>query len=225
MRRDRLIARVATGVVAAIAAVLSWDATTAVAIHTHAAPRGLAWLVPGVIEAGVVALAVTAWTAAAAGRRARLETWTAAGLLMLSTVVQIARVVYDGGSWLGMVIAATIPGVLLVCAHGLLADVRRSGAARRATPAKRAQGERARSARTRATAGPAAARPVAVETATQVAPARTDRAQVIAHLAAERGGLDRVTGTMVSEALGVHPATGRRALARARQQADGALAA
>jgi hypothetical protein len=102
-----------TSLVAVGSGVLAFDGTASVAVTSGAVPAGLGWIVPLVIEAGVLAAGVSALNRAASGERPRMELIMMSGLLTLSTVVQIAHSASLGGSVLGMVLAGVVPAVLL----------------------------------------------------------------------------------------------------------------
>lgn len=125
-------ARGAAAIVAVGAAALSFRATSEVAESSGAVGHGYGWIVPLVVEAGVLTAAALAWVRSGEGLPARTETVVMAVLLALSVVVNIAHAAH--GTLLGKVIAAAPPVVLLIAVEGLLREQRRT-AAQRATQA------------------------------------------------------------------------------------------
>ncbi|MET3804003.1 hypothetical protein ABIB25_000989 [Nakamurella sp. UYEF19] len=88
---------------------------------------GWGWIVPLVVEAGVLTSAALAWVRSGEGLGAATETAVMTGLLALSVVVNVAHAAH--GTLLGRVVAAVPPVVLLVAVEGLLREQRRTAAA------------------------------------------------------------------------------------------------
>jgi len=109
---------VATG-----AAPLSFRGTADYAEKSHAVDPGWGWIVPLVVEAGVLTAAAIAWIRSGDGMTARVETTVMASLLTLSVVINVAHAATT--TLLGHVVAATPPLVLLVAVEGLLREQRR----------------------------------------------------------------------------------------------------
>jgi len=109
---------VATG-----AAALSFRGTADYAETSHAVDPGWGWIVPLVVEAGVLTAAAIAWVRSGDGMTARVETTVMASLLTLSVVINVAHAATT--TLLGHVVAATPPLVLLVAVEGLLREQRR----------------------------------------------------------------------------------------------------
>lgn len=116
-------ARVGAGIVASGAAALSFRGTADYAEKSHAVDPGWGWIVPLVVEAGVLTAAAIAWVRSGDGMTARVETTVMASLLTLSVVINVAHAATT--SLLGHVVAATPPLVLLVAVEGLLREQRR----------------------------------------------------------------------------------------------------
>lgn len=107
----RVIPTAASLVVAASSFALSFVALRDVAIRERAVPAGLAWLVPVVVDGGVMSASAVLWAASAAQRRrSRLALGVLTTLLVVSTVINTA---HAGPSLLAKVIAALPPLVLL----------------------------------------------------------------------------------------------------------------
>lgn len=119
-------ARASAAVVASGAAALSFRATSQVAETSGAVSVGWGWIVPLVVEAGVLTAAALAWVRSGEGLRATTETVVMTGLLMLSVVINVAHAVH--GTVLGRAMAAVPPVVLLVAVEGLLREQRRTAA-------------------------------------------------------------------------------------------------
>ncbi|MET3808699.1 hypothetical protein ABIB25_005729 [Nakamurella sp. UYEF19] len=116
-------ARMGAGVVASGAAALSFRGTADYAEKSHAVDPGWGWIVPLVVEAGVLTAAAIAWVRSGDGVTARVETTVMASLLTLSVVINVAHAATT--TLLGHVVAATPPLVLLVAVEGLLREQRR----------------------------------------------------------------------------------------------------
>jgi hypothetical protein len=116
-------ARVGAGIVASGAAALSFRGTADYAEKSHAVDPGWGWIVPLVVEAGVLTAAAIAWVRSGDGMTARVETTVMASLLTLSVVINVAHAATT--TLLGHVVAATPPLVLLVAVEGLLREQRR----------------------------------------------------------------------------------------------------
>lgn len=210
------LARVGAAVVGMGAAVLSYRATSAVAAASGAVSPRWAWLVPVIIEAGMVTAGALAWLRVTAGERGRAETTLAGVLLGLSVVVQIADARAHHATLLGQVLAALPPVVLLGSAEMITRECRRT-AGRNAAPTPR-KAATARSRPRLAEEGTPLSAPVAAAPALWAVPPVADRQAAIERLAAEHGG--GLTGATVARELGVHPATGRRWLAEWRAGDD-----
>lgn len=130
-------ARAAAVVVALGAAALAFRATASVAETTGAVSPGWGWIVPLVIEAGVLTAAALAWVRSGEGVSAAREVAVMTILLALSVVVNVAHA--ENGTILGRVIAGVPPLVLLAAVEGLLREQRRNGAALRVALAARPQ--------------------------------------------------------------------------------------
>lgn len=115
-------ARTGTGLVAVAAAALSFRATSAVAESSGAVRHGWGWLVPVVVEAGVLVSAALMWVRAGAGDTTRAEATVMAGLLLVSVVVNVAHAA--GGTLLGRALAGLPPIVLLCAIEGLMREQR-----------------------------------------------------------------------------------------------------
>lgn len=105
------------------AAALSFRGTADYAETSHAVDPGWGWIVPLVVEAGVLTAAAIAWVRSGDGMTARVETTVMASLLTLSVVINVAHAATT--TPLGHVVAATPPLVLLVAVEGLLREQRR----------------------------------------------------------------------------------------------------
>lgn len=105
------------------AAALSFRGTADYAEKSHAVDPGWGWIVPLVVEAGVLTAAAIAWVRSGDGMTARVETTVMASLLTLSVVINVAHAATT--TLLGHVVAATPPLVLLVAVEGLLREQRR----------------------------------------------------------------------------------------------------
>lgn len=116
-------ARAGAGIVATGAAALSFRGTADYAEKSHAVDPGWGWIVPLVVEAGVLTAAAIAWVRSGDGMTARVETTVMASLLTLSVVINVAHAATT--TLLGHVVAATPPLVLLVAVEGLLREQRR----------------------------------------------------------------------------------------------------
>lgn len=116
-------ARGSAVVVAAGAAALSFRATADVAEQSGAVTPGWGWVVPLVVEAGVLTSAALAWIRTGEGTQARTELIVMGALLALSVVVNVS---HADGTVLGKVLAAVPPVVLLVAVEGLLREQRRT---------------------------------------------------------------------------------------------------
>jgi len=116
-------ARVGAGIVATGAAALSFRGTADYAEKSQAVDPGWGWIVPLVVEAGVLTAAAIAWVRSGDGMTARVETTVMASLLTLSVVINVAHAATT--TLLGHVVAATPPLVLLVAVEGLLREQRR----------------------------------------------------------------------------------------------------
>lgn len=116
-------ARVGAGIVATGAAALSFRGTADYAEKSHAVDPGWGWIVPLVVEAGVLTAAAIAWVRSGDGMTARVETTVMASLLALSVVINVAHAATT--TLLGHLVAATPPLVLLVAVEGLLREQRR----------------------------------------------------------------------------------------------------
>ena len=116
-------ARLAAATVATGAAALSFRATSQVAEASGAVGPGYGWIVPLVIEAGVLTAAALAWVRSGDGLRATTEICVMSGLLTLSIVINVAHAHH--GTTLGRIIAAIPPLVLLAAVEGLLREQRR----------------------------------------------------------------------------------------------------
>lgn len=116
-------ARVGAGVVAVGAAALSFRGTADFAEQSHAVDPGWGWVVPLVVEAGVLTAAAIAWVRSGDGVTAGMETIVMASLLTLSVVINVAHAAAT--TLLGHVVAATPPVALLVAVEGLLREQRR----------------------------------------------------------------------------------------------------
>lgn len=128
-------ARVGAGLVASGAAALSFRGTADFAEKSRAVDPGWGWIVPLVVEAGVLTAAAIAWVRSGDGMTARVETVVMASLLTLSVVINVAHAA--AATLLGHVVAATPPLVLLVAAEGLLREQRR--VARQMPPSRTAE--------------------------------------------------------------------------------------
>ena len=117
------------------AAALSFRGTADYAEKSHAVDPGWGWIVPLVVEAGVLTAAAIAWVRSGDGMTARVETTVMASLLTLSVVINVAHAATT--TLLGHVVAATPPLVLLVAVEGLLREQRR--VARLKTPVTAAE--------------------------------------------------------------------------------------
>lgn len=105
------------------AAALSFRGTADYAEKSHAVDPGWGWIVPLVVEAGVLTAAAIAWVRSGDGVTARVETTVMASLLTLSVVINVAHAATT--TLLGHVVAASPPLVLLVAVEGMLREQRR----------------------------------------------------------------------------------------------------
>lgn len=107
----RTVPLVSSVVVAAASFALSFVALRDVAARTEAVPASLAWLVPIVIDGGVMCASAVIWAAAAQGRRRQVFPFVVVFVLVaLSVVVNTA---HAGPTLLAKLIAALPPLVLL----------------------------------------------------------------------------------------------------------------
>ncbi len=233
--------RVAVGsttLVAIGSATLAFRGTTDVAEASGAVPAGFGWIVPLVIEAGVLAAGVSALARAATGEQPRAELAMMFSLLALSTIVQVAHTASLGGSVLGMVLAGVIPSVLLASVELILRAQRRAHHAR-AVIADQMLADARRDEERAARAAQRAAHPVRTPLVRPPAPDRStaaghdrphtpitaakapdrdpgsDRHALITNLIAEHGA--RTSGSMVATVLGTSESQGRRLLAAYRR--------
>lgn len=101
-------------IVALASAALSIEAQRAVAIEHRAVTSGVALLVPIILDCGALAAAAVIWAQRLAARRPPRLAWVLAGsCLMISTAANVAHSISLGGTWLGAVIAACPPWILL----------------------------------------------------------------------------------------------------------------
>lgn len=237
--------RIAVGSTTAVAigsGVLAFDGTASVAVTSGAVPAGFGFIVPIVIEAGVLAAAVSGLNRAASGERPRMELSMMCALLTLSTVVQVAHSAGLGGSVLGMVLAGVVPVTMLFSvdlvlsaqrranhARTVLADQMRADARHEEERAVRAAQRTANPVRTPPvqSPAPAAAKPAAAlseprhglavpaAAKSRRTPAADQREQIV-RLIAEHGA--DTTGAMVGQTLGKSESQGRRLLAAHRQK-------
>lgn len=113
----------ATVVVAAASFALSYVALRDVAIEVEAVPAYLAWLVPVVIDGGVIGASAVIWSAAAQGRRREiLPFFVVATLVIISVIVNTA---HAGDAVLAKVIAGLPPLVLLASLELVASQYRR----------------------------------------------------------------------------------------------------
>lgn len=107
----RTVPLIASLVVAAASFALSFVALRDVSADRGAVPASLAWLVPIVIDGGVICASAVVWAQAALSRRRTWIPYIVVGVLVaLSVVVNAA---HAGDDPLGKVIAALPPLVLL----------------------------------------------------------------------------------------------------------------
>lgn len=207
------IVRGCAAVVAFAAAVLTYRATTWVAITSHATSSRLAWLVPIVVDAGTVIAALLAYLRISAGERARAEVAVAVLLLALSVVTQVMDAHMHGADLWGQVLSAVPPLVLVAVAELLMREMRRARAAadahaREAQAAADAEARRAERAATKAMRPTTASQPGA-------APARdgdqTTREERLERLLAQHGQL---SGPLVARELSVSEGHARKLIQR-----------
>lgn len=129
----RTVPLVSSLAVAAASFALSFVALRDVAADTEAVPANLAWLVPIVIDGGVMCASAVIWAAAAMGqRRQKFPFFVVFVLVAISVVVNSA---HAGPSILAKVIAALPPLVLLATLE-LVAITTRQSATESATVAR-----------------------------------------------------------------------------------------
>lgn len=236
---------VATILVAVAAGVLAAVATRDVAVTTGAVtdPR-LGWLLPIIIEGGAVTAGLLAWRRTAAGVSATWERLALLVLVVLAVAVNASHA--SGDSWLGVVLAACPPLVLIASVELLLRNretvglrpARKRASAQTkpaATPSKRPAPlpvERPAAAPSKPAPAQVSAQTRAVSVSTErpravsVAPsAPTEQASTWQSLSpaerralAERAVIDdpSITGAAFAERYGCGASTARRMLAEAR---------
>ena len=119
----RWVAAIATFCVAIASATISFVAQSTVAAREQAVPGRLSFLVPVIIDGGVMAASAVLWAWAATGRRSRrpwLAYATAAVLLAVSTIVNLN----DAGPSLLAKLIAGLPPIVLFVAVELAAGLR-----------------------------------------------------------------------------------------------------
>ena len=127
-----LTARAAVAVVAGGSAILAFRGTAEVAEAPGAVEPGWGWVVPLVVEAGVLAFALLAWVRSSHGEPTLGHSVVIAAPLALSVVVDIAHA--GPGTLLGRVVAAAPPMVLFLAVEGLLSEQRRAAGRRANQP-------------------------------------------------------------------------------------------
>lgn len=156
----RAVPILAAFIVGAASFTLSFFAQAEVATELGAVPGRLSWLVPIVVDGGILAGSAAVWSSST--RRARKDPvayLTVAALLGLSVVVNVDHAA-DGGGLLGAVIAGAPPVVLLLCLELVAAQARRDAR------------DLAEDARTTSDTAPAAAPvPLVYQPSTAAAPA------------------------------------------------------
>lgn len=129
----RTVPLVSSLVVAAASFALSFVALRDVAAELEAVPASLAWLVPIVIDGGVMCASAVIWAAATAGkRRQAFPFFVVAVLVAISVVVNAA---HAGPSPLAKLIAALPPLVLLATLELVAITTRSANAASAASAA------------------------------------------------------------------------------------------
>lgn len=129
----RVIPSLAALVVGGASFVLSFVALSEVAAEVEAVPAQLAWLVPLVVDGGVLAGSASLWAASyRQTRRDPVAYVTVAGLLAFSVVVNVN---HAGEGLLAKAIAALPPIVLLACLELVAAGHRREFIASESGPA------------------------------------------------------------------------------------------
>lgn len=119
----RAIPSLAAVLVGSASFVLSFVALSEVAAEVEAVPAHLAFLVPLVVDGGVLAGSASLWAASYRGtRRDPIAYLTVAGLLAFSVVVNVS---HAGESPLAKAIAALPPIVLLACLELVASSHRR----------------------------------------------------------------------------------------------------
>jgi hypothetical protein len=104
---------------------LSFFAQSEVSAALGAVPARLSWLVPIIIDGGVLAGSASLWSSSTRGaRQDPVAYFTIVALLALSVVVNVHHAASDGGL-LGSVIAGAPPVVLLLCLELVASQARR----------------------------------------------------------------------------------------------------
>lgn len=121
----RAVPIVTAFLVGAASFTLSFFAQSELAAQLGAVPAAMAWLVPVVIDGGILAGSAAVWSSST--RRARKDPvayLTVFALLALSVVINVEHAADQGGV-LGSVIAGAPPVVLLLCLELVAAQARR----------------------------------------------------------------------------------------------------
>lgn len=125
----RALPIIAAFAVGAASFTLSFFAQAEVSVALGAVPVSLAWLVPIVIDGGILAGSASVWAASTRGApKDPVAYLTIYGLLALSVVINV-RHASEGGGILGPVIAGAPPVVLLLCLELVAAQARRAAQA------------------------------------------------------------------------------------------------
>jgi hypothetical protein len=214
-------------VVAAGAAILTYRATTAVAVYTGVTDPATAPIVSAVIDGGLVVVGVTWWMRSDTGAPALLEGTLALGMLTLSVVIQYQDALIHGARVLGRIIACVPPLVLFATSKVLLREnvrarellereraraVRRSD--RQPSASLSATPSASRNGAVGATPSSRVAALHSVEASASERNRLTRKAQVDALMRQSDG---RLSGAKLAEALGVSGARGRALAAEWRK--------
>lgn len=141
---------IATLLVVVASGILAADATRSVALSTGAVSSpALALLLPLITEGGAVTAGLLAWRRVRAGQGAWPERAALLACIALATAVNASHA--SGGAWLGVVLAACPPLVLVTSVELLLRN-RTATEAEQAAAAERERAERDRIAAERARA-------------------------------------------------------------------------
>lgn len=112
-------------VVGAASFTLSFFAQSEVSAELGAVPAQWSWLVPIIVDGGVLAGSASVWSSSTRGaRKDPIAYLTIVGLLALSVIVNVHHASAAGGT-LGAVIAGAPPVVLLLCLELVAAQARR----------------------------------------------------------------------------------------------------
>lgn len=233
----RHVPALATALVAVSSAILAAVATSDMALHSGAVsdPR-LAWLVPAVIEGGAVCAGLLAWQRTAQGVGAWPERIVLMLLTGLAVTANAAHATTTGSVFgtnsdtLGVILSASPPlilvGVIELRLRALSVTYGETKKVRVTAPAQSGRAVRGDSQARALTSKP---KPPAIErsdrtnsdqprsprSVSRASDQHDERKAIVVSMLAENPD---VTGAQVGEVLGVSAATGRRLLAKIREE-------